>query len=75
MKTRTTPIQRAIAVCGSQTELARRIGKSQQLVSYWEKKGSIPWYAASLIEAATGIPRRELRPDIFGALHEREPMA
>lgn len=75
MSKRITPIQRAIAVCGSQSELARRIGKSQQLVSYWEKKGVIPDYAAQLIEVATGIPRRELRPDIFGGIPSRETAA
>lgn len=61
-----TPIERAIAACGSQQELASRIGRSQQLVSYWKAKGVVPAEVVPAIEAATGIPRRELRPDIFG---------
>lgn len=61
-----TPIERAIEVCGNQQALAARIGRSQQLVSYWKSKGVIPAEAVPSIEAATGIPRRELRPDVFG---------
>ena len=61
-----TPIDRAIAICGNQQELARRIGRSQQVVSYWKRKKTVPPEAVPAIEAATGISRHEMRPDVFG---------
>lgn len=60
-----TPIEKAIAACGNQEELGRRIGQSQQVISYWKKKGIVPAELTPAIEAATGIPRAELRPDLF----------
>ena len=66
MQSAKTPIERAIDVCGNQQALAAMIGRSQQLVSYWKSKGIIPAEVVPAIEAATGIPRQELRPDVFG---------
>lgn len=62
-----TPIERAIEAAGSQEKLAAKIGRSQQIISYWKTKGVIRAEDALAIEAATGIPKHELRPDIFGA--------
>jgi DNA-binding transcriptional regulator YdaS (Cro superfamily) len=52
----------------SQTAFAERIGNgaSQQLVSYWMKTGRVGGGYVLAVEAATGISRHELRPDIFG---------
>lgn len=61
-----TPIERAIDICRTQAGLARRINKTQQTVSFWKKRGVIPAEDVPAVEAATGIPRNELRPDIFG---------
>lgn len=62
-----TPLERAIEKAGSQAALAGKIGVSQQAVSVWTKKKGKPVPAEMVvaIEAATGIPRHELRPDIF----------
>ena len=64
------PLHRAIAIAGSQAELARRIGKNQQDVHYWlhDAKKGVPAEHAAAIEQATGgiVKREELRPDIFG---------
>jgi len=62
-----TPIERAIRACENQQELGRRIGRSQQVISYWKKRGVIPAEAVPDVERATCIPRHELRPDIFEA--------
>ena len=62
-----TPIERAIDICGTQEELARRISKTQQAVSFWKRRGTIPAECVPAVEAATGIPRQELRPDLFGS--------
>jgi len=62
-----TPLQRAIEAKGSQAALADAIGVSQQAVSYWLKsaEGRPSAEYAVKIERETGIPRHELRPDLF----------
>ena len=49
---------------GSQTKLARLLGVTPQVVSLW-KLGKIPAERVVAIEAATGVSRRVLRPDLF----------
>lgn len=56
-------LQRAIKAAGTQAELAKLIGCTQSAVSQWK---SVPVRRLGAVEAATGIPRQELRPDIFG---------
>jgi DNA-binding transcriptional regulator YdaS (Cro superfamily) len=60
----TTPIERAIAACGSVKALAERIGVRPQAISQWRRP---PAERVLQIEAASGIPRHELRPDLWGA--------
>jgi DNA-binding transcriptional regulator YdaS (Cro superfamily) len=64
-----TPLERAILACGTQQELARRIGRSQQIVSYWRKAKIVPAEVAGAIEEACegAVKRHELRPDLFEA--------
>ena len=64
-----TPLEKAIDAAGSQSELARRIGVTQQTSSVWKhaKKGQVPADAAVSIERHTGVHRSVLRPDIFEA--------
>jgi DNA-binding transcriptional regulator YdaS (Cro superfamily) len=59
----TTPIDKAICAAGSRSALARIVGTSRQAVSQWKR---IPVERVLVIEAATGISRYELRPDIYG---------
>lgn len=58
-------IESAVAIAGSQSELARRIGVRQGYVWKWLRSGRIPAERVIAIEAATGISRHELRPDIY----------
>lgn len=60
-------LQEAIRAAGGVTELARRIGISQPSVSNWVR---IPAERVSSVEAATGVARAVLRPDLY-----REPAA
>ncbi len=55
-------LQEAIRAVGSVSELARRLGISQPSVSNWER---IPAERVLSVEAATGIGRDVLRPDLF----------
>lgn len=57
-------LQEAIRAAGGVTELARRIGISQPSVSNWTR---VPADRVAAVEAATGIDRSVLRPDLYGA--------
>jgi len=59
-------LHKAIEIAGSQTELARRLGKYPQLVHFWTTLDRVPAKWVVPIEQATGVKREDLRPDIFG---------
>lgn len=65
-----TALDRAIEACGSQAELARRIGLAQQYVNNWKTRssGRVPGEHCIKIEQATEgkVTRYDLRPDVFG---------
>jgi DNA-binding transcriptional regulator YdaS (Cro superfamily) len=58
------PVDAAIKAAGSASELARRLNISFQAIQQWKK---IPAERVVAVEAATGIPRQQLRPDLYGA--------
>jgi TorA maturation chaperone TorD len=60
-------LSEAIQAVGGVSELARRIGISQPSVSNWDK---VPAERVLAVEAATGIARVRLRPDLY-----QEPLA
>jgi DNA-binding transcriptional regulator YdaS (Cro superfamily) len=49
---------------GSQTKLAYLLGVTPQAVSLWRRK-KIPAERVVGIEAATGVSRKVLRPDLY----------
>jgi TorA maturation chaperone TorD len=55
-------LQEAIRAVGGVSELARRIGISQPSVSNWDR---VPAERVLSVEAATGVTRAVLRPDLF----------
>lgn len=60
----------AIELVGGQAAFAKRLSGpdrqiSQQLVSYWLKKGEIPADLVLSTELLTGVSRFRLRPDVF----------
>ena len=59
-------LERAIEIAGGQSALGRAINKRQSVIRDWlVRKGRAPAEACGLIEAATGVTRAELRPDIY----------
>lgn len=54
----------------TQRQLAEKLGIGQASISKWRKNG-IPLDRVVEVEAATGIPRHDLRPDLFGRLKKR----
>jgi TorA maturation chaperone TorD len=63
---RDTGLDEAIRAAGGVGALARKIGISQPSVSNWSR---IPAERVIAIEAATGIDRSVLRPDLYGERH------
>jgi DNA-binding transcriptional regulator YdaS (Cro superfamily) len=57
-------LRRAIEAAGGQTKLSALLGCSQQRVWNWTVAGRAPVKMCPKIEAATGVPCEELRPDI-----------
>jgi TorA maturation chaperone TorD len=55
-------LDRALGVAGGVSALARLVGVSQPAVSGWKR---VPPDRVLAIEAATGVPRTELRPDLY----------
>jgi TorA maturation chaperone TorD len=58
-------LSEAIHAVGGVTELARRIGISQPSVTNWDR---VPAERVVAVEAATGVARMRLRPDLYGGL-------
>ena len=56
-------LDEAIRVAGGVGALARKIGISQPSVSNWAR---IPAERVLSVEAATGVSRTILRPDLYG---------
>jgi TorA maturation chaperone TorD len=56
-------LDKAIEAAGGVRALARALGVSQPAVSAWKK---VPPERVAAVEAATGVLRAELRPDLFG---------
>ncbi|MBC8980780.1 helix-turn-helix domain-containing protein [Pseudomonas lurida] len=59
-----SPLERAIAAAGSAVALAKLAGVTPMAVSYWKVRG-VPARHVVLIESVTGIPRHDLRPDLY----------
>lgn len=57
-----TPKERAVEAAGGVTRLAEALGIGRSAVSQWPR---VPVERVLAVEAATGVPRHELRPDIY----------
>jgi len=67
-----TSLKRAIAVIGGPAKVAALFNISSQAVSQWDK---CPPDRCIAVEAASGVSRHDLRPDIFGAPPKRRRAA
>ena len=57
---------RAVRAVGSQLAFGRLIGRRQSVISDWLRDGRpLPAEYVFAVEAATGISRHDLRPDIY----------
>lgn len=56
----------AIQNAGSAAELGRRVGVVPMAITMWKRRGRVPAERCLAVEAATGVSRYALRPDVFG---------
>lgn len=61
-----TALDKAVEAAGSQLALANLLGIKAPSVSGWYDRSRVPAERCIAIEAATGVSRHELRPDVFG---------
>ncbi len=57
-----TALKRALQAVGGPKALADRVGVSAQAVSQWDE---VPPLRVLAVERASGVPRSELRPDLY----------
>jgi len=69
-ESRSRGLEEAVRAAGGVSELARQIGISQPSVSNWTR---IPAERVLIVEAATGVDRKILRPDLYGELETKSP--
>ena len=63
-------LEEAVRAVGGVGALARQIGISQPSVSNWNR---IPAERVLIVEAATGVDRKVLRPDLYGESVQGQP--
>ncbi len=56
---------RAIQIAGSEAKLAEKAGCSQVAINKAKRAGRVSAEMAVKIETAVGIPRQQLRPDLW----------
>lgn len=62
-----SPVGEAVGAAGGQVALAAKLKISQQAVQQWVAKGVVPAKRVLAVEAASGVPRYKLRPDLYPA--------
>lgn len=69
MDTQAKALQRAIDNAKSQQALAELLGIKSPSITEWKRSGRVPATRVLDIERLTGVPRHELRPDIYPVEH------
>ncbi|WP_369952175.1 transcriptional regulator [Ralstonia syzygii] len=58
-------IEKAVQAVGSQSALARAVHVTPQAVQQWVEAGRVSHKKVIEVERVSGVPRHELRPDIY----------
>jgi DNA-binding transcriptional regulator YdaS (Cro superfamily) len=64
-----TGLQKAIEILGGYSAMARKLGIDRNAIRRWH---SVPDHWIIEIEQLTGVPREELRPDLYLAPRPRK---
>ena len=59
---RTTVLEQVLRHYGYVNAMSRAFGISRQAISHWDK---VPMKHLARVSSETGIPRQELRPDLY----------
>lgn len=59
-------LDRAIEAAGGPAGLARALAVKPNVVTNWRLRKQVPAEQVLAVEAATGVSRHDLRPDVFG---------
>ena len=62
MKDAQTALERAVLAAGGPSALAAQLGIKPQAISQWDE---VPPLRVLAVERITGVPRNELRPDLY----------
>lgn len=62
MESQNNPLQTAAIAVGGRAQLASLIGVTKSAVYQWTR---VPAERVLAVEAATGVPRQQLRPDLY----------
>lgn len=55
-------LEKAVKAVGTKAELGRRLGMSRAALYFWK---CVPANRIVQVEQVTGVPREELRPDLY----------
>jgi DNA-binding transcriptional regulator YdaS (Cro superfamily) len=70
-----SPLEKAISSVGI-TQLARVVGVRPPTIHVWLRStGHVPAHHVLAVEAATGVSRYELRPDVYGPAPDEQDRA
>lgn len=61
-------LQKAVKIAGSKRQLALQLGIAAQNLTHWKR---VPAERVLAVEAATGVAKELLRPDIYPVLKSR----
>lgn len=64
MNDKSSALRRAVDRVGGQAKFARLVGVTAQAVSQWDE---VPPLRVLTVERVSGVPRHELRPDLYPA--------
>jgi DNA-binding transcriptional regulator YdaS (Cro superfamily) len=61
------PLEKAVKIAGGQSSLAAKLGIRQSHVWHWLRKSKrgLPAEYVLSVERITGVPRHQLRPDLY----------
>ncbi len=59
----------------SQVEMAKALRVGKAVVNNWKRRKKIPIEHVAEISRLTGIPAKELRPDVWEAFHGKDEAA
>lgn len=62
------PIEVALTAVGGTSALAHLMGIDRRIVHNWRSRKHIPAERVLAVEAASGVPRTVLRPDLYPAI-------